>query len=230
MRFTLFLVLLAAALPARSVRLLCVDAPEDAPSALHLIIGKEATRLDLPRLAVSTGKATLPATAQRARFSEHAPSREHHLPADAPWVDIPAGEGDVLLILLPSNQPGPLGFRAQAVDFSPTRLPDGSSLWINLTQRTLEIQLGKGKARVLPGQSRSMAPGVASGLAYPVLVDLAAMAGEGEPTPLVRATWLREPGRRQLLFVLNDPDRPMPRVLSIPDWLKPPEPTKSGAR
>ena len=223
MRAALLLALaLAAPAGARSVRLLYVEAPESAPPALFVVAGKEAARVDLPRLAVSSGKAEVPAAAVRLRLSDRAPSREHPLPPEAPAVDLPAGAGDVLLVLLPSGQPGPLGFRVQAIDFSPARLADGGVLWLDLGARALDARLGSAVARVAPGQARAMVPGAAPGATYPVIVDLAPAGPGAAPLPLMRATWLRDPGRRQLLFILDDPERNVPRVVAIPDQSPPP--------
>jgi len=216
-----------ASLGARSARLLYVEAPGDAPAALHVVVGKDATRLDLPRLAVSSGSAALPSAAIRIHLAERAPTRREPLPADVPFVDLPAGGQDVLLVLMPGGAPGPLGFRAQAIDFSPARLPEGGVLWMNLSRRTLDARLGGAAARVSPGQSRVMVPGSPAGSTYPVFVDLAPGAGETEPQPLLRATWMRDPGRRQLLFVLDDPDRAVPRIVSVPHRLDPPDPALS---
>jgi hypothetical protein len=220
--FSLLCLVAVASLGARSVRLLYVEAPEDAPAALHLVVGKDVTRLDLPRLAISSGTAQLPSGATRIHLAERAPTRREPLPVDAPHVDIPAGDRDVLLVLMPGGRPGPLGFKAQAIDFSPARLPEGSVLWMNLSRCTLEARLGSSQARVAPGQSRVLVPQVSGGSTYPVFVDLAPAAGEAEPQPLLRATWMRDPGRRQLLFVLDDPDRAVPRIVSVPHRIPPP--------
>lgn len=222
MRSALLLALVAACASARSVRLLYVDAPENAPGSLHLVVGKEVTKVDVPRLAVSSGQAEIPPAALRLRLAEKPPTREHPLPDEAPAVDIPAGDQDVLLVLFPSGKPGPLGFSAQAIDFSSARIPDGGILWLNLTRRGLQAKLGSATAVVGPGQVRAMSPGASPGGTYPVLVDLAPAEPGEEPLPLLRATWIREPGRRQLLFVLNDPDRSVPRVVAVPHRLPPP--------
>lgn len=211
-----------ASLGARSARLLYVEAPEDAPAALHLVVGKDVTRLDLPRLAISSGTAELPPGATRIHLADRAPTRREPLPADAPHVDLPPGERDILLVLMPAGRPGPLGFKVQAIDFSPARLPEGSVLWMNLSRRTLDARLGSSQARVAPGQSRVMVSPGSGGSTYPVFVDLAPAAGEAEAQPLLRATWMRDPGRRQLLFVLDDPDRALPRIVSVPHRTPPP--------
>ena len=222
MRAAFLLLALSASLGARSVRLLYVDAPADAPPHLHLVVGKEVAKVDLPRLAISTGKAEVPSGAVRLFLALQAPTRREPLPADAPFVDLPPGEQDALVVLMPNGKQGPLGFTAQAIDFSPLRLPDGGVLWMNLSRRALEARLGSSSSRVAPGQSRVMTPGVAPGGVYPVLVDLAPGPADTEPLPLLRATWVREPNRRQLLFVLEDPDRPVPRVVAVPHRTPPP--------
>ena len=222
MRAALLLLAVSATLAGRSVRLLYVDAPGDAPAHLHLVAGKAVAKVDLPRLALSAGKAEIPSGALRLFLAEQAPTPREPLPANAPFVDLPAGEQDALVVLMPNGKPGPLGFTARAIDFSPARLPEGGILWMNLSQRALQARLGSAHAQVGPGQSRVMTPGVAPGGTYPVLVDLAPGPADTEPLPLLRATWVREPSRRQLLFVLEDPDRPVPRVVAVPHRLAAP--------
>lgn len=230
MRLAFLLALLAASLGARSARLLYVDAPADAPAALHLVAGKASARVDLPRLAISSGKAELPAGPLRLHLAERAPTEREPLPAGTPHVDLPAGEDDVLVILLPSGKPGPLGFRAQFINFSPGRLPEGGSLWFNLSARALRVRLASAVTQLGPGQSRLLTPGVAPGATYPVMVDLMPGPADPEPQPLLRSTWIRESGRRQLLFVLQDPDRPVPRVVAVPHRMLPPPVVAAPAR
>jgi hypothetical protein len=222
MRLTILFALAAACASARSVRVLYVDAPEDAPGSLHLVVGKEVSKVDVPRLAISSGQVKVPSSALRLRLAEKPPTREQPLPAEAPAVDLPAGVNDILLVLFPLGKPGPLGFRAQAIDFSPARIPDGGILWLNLTRRGLRARLGSATTVVGPGQVRAMEPGASPGGTYSVLVDLVAAEAGEEPLPLLRATWIRESGRRQLLFVLDDPDRTVPRVVAVPHRLPPP--------
>jgi hypothetical protein len=222
MRPSLLLLVTCASLGARSVRLLSIDGPADAPPHLHVVAGGEVSRIDLPRLAISSGKAEVPSGAVRIFLAERTPTNREPLPANAPFADLPAGEQDALLVLLPNGKPGPLGFSVQAIDFSPARLPEGGVLWMNLSRRVLEARLGSSSARVAPGQSRVMIPGVAPGAVYPVLVDLAPGPADTEPLPLLRASWVREAGRRQLLLVLEDSERAVPRVVAVPHWVSPP--------
>ncbi|MFM7241268.1 MAG: hypothetical protein ACKO3A_04055, partial [Opitutia bacterium] len=44
---------------------------------------------------------------------------------------------------------------------------------------------------------------------------------ETETVPVVRGSWVKEARMRNLLFVVPDPSRTVPRILSIPDRLDP---------
>lgn len=76
---------------ARSLRLLYVQAPDDAPASVFLVVGKEIKEVDLPRLSISTKRLALPAGIVRVYAATKAPTKDEPLPADAPFVDIPDG-------------------------------------------------------------------------------------------------------------------------------------------
>jgi hypothetical protein len=92
---------------------------------------------------------------------------------------------------------------------------------MNLSDRTLLVRFGAALTPVPPAQGRAVLPPVAPGAAFPVHVDLAPRR-EGEVAqPMVRATWMRHESGRQLMFVLPDAEREVPRIVSVPDVAPP---------
>ncbi len=240
--FAFLLACLAASVSAqdasstRSVRLLYVQAPDDAPASVFLVAGKEAKEIDLPRLSLSTKRLALPAGLVRVYAATKAPTKAEPLPADAPFVDIPEAMNDPLVVLLPSGGTGPLAFQMLPVEFSRTKAPEGAVLWFNLSARTVFAKLGAAQATVAPRQSVVQSPPGRNGDVYHVLIDVSPEPGETDNVPLMRSSWVKEPGQRHLLFVVPDPSRKVPRIVAVPDRLEPlPEPeaakaTKGGVK
>lgn len=222
MRPLLLLLLSACPVLAREVRLLRIEAPEDAPALVHVVRGETATEIDTPRLSPSRRRLQAGPEAARYHLAVEKPTRERPLPAEAPFFDLPAGQDDLLVVLYPREGAGPLavsGFPV-AVPRDPARA--GTLVWLNLSSRELRVNLGAGVVRVPVGQGRLVLPPAAPGKPYPVHIDLAAAKVDEEPQPMVRATWVRRDAGRQFLFVLPDVERDVPRIVSVPDLDDPP--------
>ncbi len=235
--FVLFLTCLVAVASAqegssaRSLRLLYVQAPDDAPASLFLVAGKEIKEVDLPRLSISTKRLGLSTGAVRVYAASKAPTKDEPLPANAPFVDIPDSMNDPLVVLLPTGEAGPLAFRMLPVEFSRTKAPEGAVLWFNLSGRTLYSKLGTAQAIVAPRQTAIQLPPGKPGDVYHVLVDVAPEQGEEESVPLMRSSWVKEPGQRHLLFIVPDPDRKVPRIVAVPERMEPePAAVKDAAK
>lgn len=214
---------------ARSLRLLYVQAPDDAPASVFLVVGKEIKEVDLPRLSISTKRLALPAGIVRVYAAAKAPTKDEPLPADAPFVDIPDGMNAPLVVLLPTGEAGGLAFRMLPVEFSRTKAPEGAVLWFNLSGRTIFSKLGTTQAIITPRQTAIQLPPGKAGDIYHVFVDVAPEAGETESVPLMRSSWVKEPGQRHLLFIVPDPDRKVPRIVAVPERMEPePDPLKDA--
>jgi hypothetical protein len=206
---------------ARSLRLLYVQAPEDAPASVFLVSGEGAKEIDLPRLSISSKRMALTAGNVRVFAATKAPTKTLPLPADAPFVDIPKGMNDPLVVLLPTGGAGPLAFRMLPLDFARTKAPEGSVVWLNLSTHTLTSQLGSSRATIAPRRSVMQMPSGKTGDVYPVSVVLAPEHGEIEGLPLMKSSWVKESGQRHLLVVVPDPNRSVPRIIDIPERMEP---------
>jgi hypothetical protein len=236
-----FLVLLVSGLAAlagaadtlggssRTCRLIYMQAPLDAPEKVVLVVGKDTTDVDLPRLSISSARAKLPAGPVRVYAATKAPTKTEPLPADAPFVDIPEAMSDVLIVLLPNGQPGPLSFIMLPVEFSKSRAPEGSSMWFNLSDR---IIYSKTSDRVLTINPKASALEIHKGGVdepYYVSIDASPVPPEVENVPIYRGYSSNQARTRHLLFVVPDPTRIVPRILSISDRLDPePDLTPKG--
>ncbi len=205
----------------RSLRLLYVQAPDEAPASLFLVVGKDIQEIDLPRLSISTKRLAVPAGLARVYAATKAPTKAEPLPADAPFVDIPETMGDTLVVLLPTDEPGALSFRMLPVEFSRSKIPEGAVLWFNLSVRTIYAKLGSVQAAVAPRQTAIMMPPGKPGDVYHVLVDVSPEVGGTESVPLMRTSWVKESGQRHLLFVVPNPDRKVPRIVAVPEHMEP---------
>lgn len=214
---------------SRSCRLLFVQAPVDAPEKVVLVIGKETAEVDLPRLTISHARVKLPGGLVRIYAATKAPTKEEPLSPDAPFVDIPETMNDALIVLLPTGQPGPLSFIMLPVEFHKTRAPEGAVIWFNLSDRIIYAKLGNAMVTVNPKGSALSMPTVGIDEPYVVFVDASPVPPETETVPVVRGSWVKEARMRNLLFVVPDPSRTVPRILSIPDRLDPePDPNAKG--
>jgi hypothetical protein len=220
------LVAAPAASSPRALRMVYVQAPENAPEKIYLLVGNDAKavrEMDLPRMSVSTNRCEIPAGVVRVSAAMKKPTRDDPLPANAPFVDIPESMQAPLLVLLPSGDTGPLAFRMLPVEFSADVVPDSSVVWFNLTERTVYAKLGSAQVVVAPRRSGTVVPSGKVGDNYPVMVDLSPDDGEADTVPFLRARWAKDADRRDLIFVVNDVGRKYPRLVCVPA-LKEPEP------
>jgi hypothetical protein len=220
--FTCLLVLVAglAAAPdassSRSLRLVYAQAPEDAPEKIFLVAGSVIKEVSLPRMSLSPQRLDLPAGPVRVFAATKAPTRDNPLPSDAPFADIPETMGNALVVLLPNGSSGPLAFQMLPVEFSRSAVPEGAVMWFNLTERTLFAKLGSAQGVVAPRRSAVVMPSGKTGETYQAMVDLSPEPGETETEPFLRALWQKKAQRSTLMFVVVDPARKYPRLLSIP--------------
>ncbi len=226
MRVLIPLILLLPSLAARDVRLLRIEAPEDAPSLVFAVRGESVAEIDTPRLSPSRRRLAVGAETVRLYLAWERPTKEKPLPADAPAIDLPAGEEDLLVILYPRAGAGPLAVQGLPVAIPRDPARAGALLWLNLTSRVVSVNLGSGPTLVPSGQGRLVVPPAAPGKPYPVLIDLGPAKPGEEPQPMVRATWIRRDAGRQFLFVLPDAERDSPRIVSVPDLDDGPPPAK----
>ncbi len=227
MRLIAILLSIPLAAAARDIRLLRLEGPESPPARIFLVGPGVEGELDLPLLSPSSRRLAIGEQALELRLARQRPSSREPLPADAPVARIPAGKDDLLLILLAG--PGSLGFRAEPVSLPPRVGSEGVLVWFNLQPRALHVALGDAPPQVVaPGSSRAILPPVAPGLPFAARLDLEPGLDGRRTQPFVRTTWVRAESGRHLSFVVADPDRAAPRIISVPDLDGKPPPGEPG--
>lgn len=227
MRLLPLLLMLPLAAAAREIRLLRLEGPESPPPRIFLVGPGVEGELDLPLLSPSVRRLAVGEQALELRLLKDKPAPREPLPADAPVARIPAGKDDLLLILLAG--PGSLGFRAEPVAMPPRSGSEGALIWFNLQPRALHVTLGDAPTQVVaPGASRITLPPVAPNLPFAARLDLEPGLDGRATQPFVRATWVRSERGRHLSFVVADPDRVAPRIISVPDPEEAPPPAVAG--
>ena len=181
-------------------------------------------------LNVASTAGFQPMPRQAVYAATKAPSKDNPLPPDAPFADIPASMSDPLVVLLPTGVAGPLAFRMLPVEFARAKAPEGAVVWLNLSTRAITSQLGSSRAVVAPRQAVIQLPSGRTGEVYPVSVVLAPELGETEGVPLMKSSWVKEPGQRHLLVVVPDDRRNVPRIIDIPESMEPESKPVKGAK
>lgn len=227
MRPALILALMPVLALAREVRLLRLEGPDALPGRLFVIGQGVEAELDVLMLSPSTRRTSIGKEACVLYLAKDKPTPKQPLPADAPSVQVPAGESDLLLLLV--TGPGSLGIRALPAAVPDARGAAGALLWFNLQPRTLHVALGDAKpVAVRTGTCVVTLPPVAPDAPYAARLDLDPAEVGQDVQPFVRATWVRARYGRHLSFILTDPDRVVPRIISVPDIDAPPEPVIAG--
>lgn len=177
----------------RTCRMLYFQAPFDAPEKVVLVVGKESTDFDLPRLTISAARAKLPSGVVRVYAALKAPTKAEPLPENTPFTDIPEAMSDALIVLLPTGQPGPLSFIMLPVEFHKNRAPEGAVVWFNLSDRIIYAKLGNATVTVNPKGSALCMPTVGIDEPYVVYVDASPVPRRRRPFPSCAEAGSRKP-------------------------------------
>ena len=149
-----------------------------------------------------------------------APTKDHPIPPGAPLVKIPAAWSQVLLLFFPDPRNKDFPVRVLPVDGSFTVFKPGDLLWLNLSAATVGGTLDKTPFRIPSGTITVVKPTRSETGDFPVAVNCL-LKGETTPRPICRTTWRHDPQIRQLIFVINAEDRPVPRLWSVAETIHP---------
>lgn len=216
---------LSLASAERTVSAVFFDAPPNAPKKMFAHIGKESFEIALPsmnlsdRIEIPSGEVVMQMT--------HSPVPEGTvIPPTAPSVRIPEDWADVVLLVAANPQSqGDFPIKILPVNASPGVFKPGQLLFFNLTKAQLAGKLGSSTLRVKAGSSVVVDPPAKADEDYPVEIDYLP-PNSTEPLPLSRTVWRNEVQMRHLMFILDDKDRMVPRIWSVP--LRPTPPKKDA--
>jgi hypothetical protein len=200
----------------RTVRLLYLNAPSDAPRTLHLHDGSTSQEVQLPRMNLSP-IYEVPAGSLKLRLLLTPVETPELIPTNAPAVMIPETIGDAYLLCFsdPANPVVPL--QVKVVDAGKDKFNNGQSQWFNLTQHTVAGKLGDKKVMLKP-QARAIVDAPVRGdESYPVSISYM-IKGDDRIHPICQTRWMNDMSSRHLVFVFTEPDRKLPRILGFADF------------
>lgn len=206
----------------RTIRILFLNAPQDAPFRVHLHDGRASQEVELPRMNLSE-PYEVPAGLLNLRLLAAPVEQPELVPPDAPAVVIPEAIGDAYLLCVsdPSNPVVPV--QMKVVDAGKDKFRDGQMMWFNLTPFAVAGTLGKEKVRLRPqGRALVDAP-VTKPDSYPVSISYM-IQGDERVYPICETRWMHDPRSRQLVFVFTEADRRLPRIRGFADFRPPPPP------
>lgn len=206
---------------ARTLAAIYFRGPGNAPAKIYANSSGATLVLPLPKMNLSD-RTTIPEGDLVLRLTLEPPAKDQSIPAGAPSVTIPAAWTDVILLFAHNPKDAAFPFVATALDVSLTKFKPGEMLVFNRTNTTIGGKLGTRSMRVGPGLSVKVDPPADTTGDYPVAIGYLP-AGEQDARPLAYTTWRHETEVRQLLFILPDVTRGVPRVWSVPLRLQEPQ-------
>ncbi len=199
---------------ARPVSAIFFQAPADAPSEVFLHHGTGTVTLPLPRMNLGQS-IKLPAGDLVLYFTPKPVGKLEVVPPEAPTASIPAAWSEVILLFSYSPQTPEFPFKVTPLNASMGEFRPGEMLIFNRSKSTVGGILGGQRVRINPGASTKVPPPVANDSDYPVRLAYSP-ANCSETLPLADTTWRHESAIRQLLFIVPDASRGVPRVWSVP--------------
>lgn len=202
----------------RSVRSIFFKRPVEIAENAVLFHAGGSIPVSLPSMSLSD-PASLPAGDLVLAALPYAPTQGSPIPPGAPLVRIPAAWSQVLLLFFPDPANKIFPVRVLPYDGSIGSFKPGEMLCLNLSNAVVGGTLGEVKFRISPGKSAVLKTSLSQAGDYPVAVDCM-LNGETHPRPLCRTVWRHDLETRQILFIVNADDRPVPRIWSVVESLK----------
>jgi hypothetical protein len=200
----------------RTCRILFLAAPSSAPQKLFLFDGKVSQEVNLPRMnfsqvyEIAGGNVRLyllPAPVVKAE----------EIPAAAPQAVITEDTADCYLILRndPANPVAPA--RMQVVNAGQDRFRNGQMLWFNLTTYQLAGVIGSESLRMKSNSRTILNAPASSASAYRVKIGYITPEDQAL-RPICETQWQFNPATRMVMFVFEQADEKVPRVMGFSDF------------
>lgn len=199
----------------RTCRILFLGGGQSDPETLHLHDGTGSREVDLPRMNLSA-EYKLPPGALTLRLLPAPPAAGEPPDPAAPSALVPAGSGDIYLLVMPDPDQAVAPVRMQVLDARADRFKPGQMLWYNLTPHDVGGIVG-GQKLVVNGAGRELLEAPASG-DEDYHVDLSyRIRGRDALYPLCETRWVHRPRARMLVFIVTEAGSRTPRVVAFPD-------------
>lgn len=198
----------------RTCRLLMLGERGTVPEPLYLHDGKTARQVETPRMNLST-PYEMPAGALTLRMLTAPPAEDQPVNPAAPSAAVAEGVGSFYLLVTadPSNKVTPV--RMQVIDASTDRFKAGQMLWYNLTATDVGGDVGTQKLAVKARSKVTIDPPATAAEDYNV--KLSYRGANNTAQPICETRWQHDPWARTVLFVVNEPGVPIPRIFAFPD-------------
>lgn len=225
---SLLLILPAAALEeakqTRTVRLLFLNAPQNAPTTVHLHDGQTSQEVQLPRMNLSQ-IYEVPAGPLTLRLLAAPVEDPELVPPDSPTVQIPETIGDAYLLCTsdPTNPVVPL--RIDVVDACKDKFRNGQMMWINQTSHEISGKLEDKKITIEPLGTAIIDTPISETGSYSAAISYK-IKDDKRAHPICETRWMSDSKSRQLVFVFTEADKRLPRIMGFPDFRPSPPPKK----
>jgi hypothetical protein len=227
MRILLLFIFLGVTLHAaetspRTLRILFLSGPADAPEKLHLFDGVSSQEVELTRMGFSPvykimgGDLTI-ALLPKPPPATPEPGATSVVPVGAPTAAVSEGTNDFYLIVSsdPSNQVAPV--KMQVINANPDKFMPGHQLWFNLTDSRIGGMIGTRKLVIEPNSRVILDPPATQAEDYHVNIQYVS-PGKERAEPLCETNWTHQPKSRNVYFVVKTPGSVIPRIMGFPDF------------
>lgn len=200
-------------------RILFLDRPPEAPTALQLFDGQSSREVELPTMNLSP-VLELPAGALKLLLLPEPPADPAQPSPGAPSVEIPENMADFYLLVFsdPTNPVAPV--RMRAVDATTENGKTGQTVWINLTDLVISGKLGDQDLLIQPQGTTLMGQPREGAGDYQVSMFYNRMDEEAH-YPVCETRWAHDPRSRNLGFVISQGGSRTPRVKIFQDFREP---------
>ena len=215
--FILFIIfgVTATSLSARTVRAIFLQPPAGAPDKAFLFTGSKSSEIALPSRNLSP-EITIPNGELTLAILPASLPEGGEVPEGAQTMKIPEAWKRCILIFLPAPKRSVFPANVLLVNSSDANLPKGNTIIYNLTDNTVQGKFGELLLQVKPRGTATLKPPLKENGQYPVAIDCI-LPETQERVSAVRSNWVHYQDARQILFVIPNPDRKIPRIWGVLD-------------
>ncbi|MEO8617047.1 MAG: hypothetical protein ABI600_18045 [Luteolibacter sp.] len=216
---------LLATASARTLSAVYFRPPAGAPEKVQATHSKGTIEVLLPRMNLSI-PVKIPAGDLVLRITLEPVPTGAEIPAGAPTITIPAAWTDVILLFSVNPKDPAFPFSVTPLNASAASFKPGEIIVFNRTDATIGAKLGDEGFKLTAGATTKVNLSKAPEGDYPMHFGYIP-AGETEARPLANSTYRNQPTLRQILFILPEPTRQVPRIWSVA--VHPPQPEEPAS-
>ena len=202
----------------RTLRVVFLDRPADAPKSLYLFDGKKSQLIELPKLNLSKIYHIDNASTSLSLTSAKIHSKKS-LPSGSPTSQIPAAAKELYLVITshPENTTNPMKLHLVGTGAQP--LQQGEMLFYNLFKRTIEGNIQNHKVQLAPNQQQRIHQ--AAKTKGSISVQLSFLYRQGKKRSICNTQWSYTPTQRSIGIIYDTPGKLTPTVQNFLDYRAP---------